>query len=49
MHPGRAAQVHQQLMAQDIVEDFDAGMEYAEAESVVRIVQRGDQRECLVR
>ncbi len=36
-------------MATDIVEDFDAGLEYAEAESVLRMVQRGDQRECLVR
>ena len=43
------AQVHQRLMADDIVEDFDAGLEYAEAESVLRIVQRGDQRQCLVR
>ncbi len=47
--PACDAQVHQRFMATDIVEDFDAGLEYAEAESVLRMVQRGDQRECLVR
>ena len=41
--------MHERFMAVDVVEDFDAGFEYAEAEAVVRIVQRGDQRQCLVR
>ena len=45
----RAAQVHQRFVADDVIEDYDAGLEYAEVEAILRIVQRGDQRQCLVR
>ena len=43
------AQVHQRFVADDVIEDYDAGLEYAEVEAILRIVQRGDQRQCLVR
>ena len=36
-------------VADDVVEDFDAGLEYGEAESILKSVQRGDAREYLVR
>ena len=31
-----------------MVEDFDAGLEYGEAQSILKSVQRGDAREYLV-
>lgn len=42
-------QVHQRFVAEDVVEDYDAGLEFAEAAAILRIVQRGDQRQCLIR
>lgn len=41
-------QVPQWNVANDVVEDFDAGLEYGEAERIVKSVQRGDTREYLV-
>ena len=42
-------QVSQWNVADDVVEDFDAGLEYGEAESILKSVQKGDTREYLVR
>lgn len=42
-------QVSQWNVAGDVVEDFDAGLEYGEAESILKSVQKGDAREYLVR
>ena len=42
-------QVSQWNVASDVVEDFDAGLEYGEAESILKSVQKGDAREYLVR
>jgi hypothetical protein len=42
-------QVSQWNVADDVVEDFDAGLEYGEAESILKAVQKGDAREYLVR
>ena len=42
------AQVPQWNVANDVVEDFDAGLEYGEAERILKSVQRGDTREYLV-
>ncbi len=42
-------QVTQWDVAADIVEDYDAGLEYCEAECILKSVQRGDEREYLVR
>lgn len=42
-------QVSQWDVAADIVEDFDAGLEYCEAQCILKSVQRGDEREYLVR
>ena len=42
-------QVSQWNVASDVVEDFDAGLEYGEAESILKSVQKGDTREYLVR
>lgn len=36
-------------MAADIVEDYDAGLEYCDAQCILKSVQRGDEREYLVR
>lgn len=41
-------QVPQWNVANDVVEDFDAGLEYGEAERILKSVQRGDTREYLV-
>ena len=41
-------QVSQWNVANDVVEDFDAGLEYGEAERILKSVQRGDSREYLV-
>lgn len=42
-------QVSQWNIADDVVEDYDAGLEYGEAESILKSVQKGDAREYLVR
>lgn len=42
-------QVNQAYIAEDVREDFEAGLEYAEAAAILRMVQRGDQRQYLVR
>ena len=36
-------------MAEDLVEDFDAGLEYAEADCIVDVQNRGDSRQYLIR
>ena len=46
--PYIAMQVPQWNVANDVVEDFDAGLEYGEAERILKSVQRGDSREYLV-
>lgn len=46
--PYIALQVPQWNVANDVVEDFDAGLEYGEAERILKSVQRGDSREYLV-
>lgn len=43
------SQVHQRFVAEDVVQDYDAGLEFAEAAAILRVVQRGDQRQCLIR
>ena len=47
--PFENVQVSQWNVASDVVEDFDAGLEYGEAESILKSVQKGDAREYLVR
>ena len=42
------AQVNQLYIAPDVVEDYDSGLEYGTAARVLRMVQRGDEREFLV-
>ena len=42
-------QVSQWNVADDVVEDYDAGLEYGKPEGIVKSVQRGDAREYLVR
>ena len=42
-------QVNEALIAEDVVADFDAGLEYAEAAEILRGVLRGDGRQFLVR
>ena len=46
---GCGLQVSQWDVAADILEDYDAGLEYCEAERILKGVQRGDEREYLVR
>jgi signal recognition particle 43 kDa protein len=41
--------VPEKYMSQEVMEDFDAGLEYAEAQSVVGVRNRGDSRTYLVR
>ena len=36
-------------MAEDVVEDYDAGLEYAEADCIVDMESRGDSRNYLIR
>ncbi len=45
---GRVAQVNQLYIAPDLVEDYDNGLEYGTAARVLRMVQRGDEREFLI-
>ena len=47
--PGFVLQVSQWDVAADIVDDYDAGLEYCEAQFILKSVQRGDEREYLVR
>jgi hypothetical protein len=42
-------QVNQAFIAEDVRENFETGLEYAEAAAILRMVQRGDQRQYLVR
>ncbi len=49
LEAGECVQVSQWNVASDVVEDFDAGLEYGEAESILKSVQKGDSREYLVR
>lgn len=43
------AQVNQAQVAEDLQEDFQEGLEWAEAAEVLRVVVRGDARQYLVR
>lgn len=43
------AQVNEAYVAEDVRADYEAGLEYAQADSILRMVQRGDQRQYLVR
>ena len=42
-------QVSQWNVADDVVEDYDAGLEYGVAECILKSVQKGDAREYLIR
>ena len=42
-------QVSTKYVAQDVVEDFDAGLEYAQADCILDVAYRGDEREYLVK
>ena len=46
---GACWQVNQAFIAEDVRENFETGLEYAEAAAILRMVQRGDQRQYLVR
>ena len=41
--------MNQAFIAEDVRENFETGLEYAEAAAILRMVQRGDQRQYLVR
>lgn len=41
--------MNQAYIAEDVREDFEAGLEYAVAAAILRMVQRGDERQYLVR
>ena len=45
---GMHVQVSQWNVATDVVEDYDAGLEYGVPRAILRSVQRGDAREYLV-
>ena len=45
----RMLQVNSKYIAEDLVQDFDAGLEYAEAECIVDVQQKGDDRQYLIR
>ena len=40
--------MNQLYIAPDVVEDYDNGLEYGNAARVLRMVQRGDEREFLI-
>ena len=40
--------MNQLYIAPDVVEDYDRGLEYGTAARVLRMVQRGDEREFLI-
>ncbi len=40
--------MNQLYIAPDLVEDYDNGLEYGTAARVLRMVQRGDEREFLI-
>lgn len=42
-------QVNSKYVAEDLVQDFDAGLEYAEADCIVDVQNRGDSRQYLIR
>ncbi len=42
-------QVPQWSVATDVIEDFDADLEYGDAATILKSVQKGDAREYLVR
>ena len=42
-------QVNSKYVAEDLVADFDAGLEYAEADCLLDVQHRGDSRQYLVR
>ena len=42
-------QVNSKYIAEDLIEDFDAGLEYAEADCIVDVQQTGDSLQYLIR
>jgi signal recognition particle protein len=48
MHTLYNMQVPQWNVATDVIEDYDAGLEYGEAAKILKSVQKGDAREYLV-
>lgn len=42
-------QVNSKYVAEDLVADFDAGLEYAEADCLLDVQHRGDSRQYLVK
>jgi hypothetical protein len=49
MSTASCTQVNHAFIAEDVREDFEEGLEYAEASEIMRMVQRGDQRQYLIR
>ena len=41
--------MNSKYIAEDLVEDFDAGLEYAEADCILDVEERGDSRSYLIR
>lgn len=41
--------MNSKYVAEDLVEDFDAGLEYAEAECILDVHNKGDSRKYLIR
>ena len=42
-------QVNSKYIAEDLIEDFDAGLEYAEADCIMDVEQKGDSLQFLIR
>lgn len=42
-------QVDSKYIAEDLIHDFDAGLEYAQAECIVDVQNRGDSRQYLIK
>ena len=42
-------QVSSKYIAEDLVEDFDAGLEYAEADCILDVQQKGDSLQYFIR
>ena len=42
-------QVDGKYIAEDLIQDFDAGLEYAEAECILEVQNKGDSRQYLIK
>ena len=42
-------QVNSKYIAEDLIEDYDAGLEYAEADCILDVQQKGDSLQYLIR